>query len=61
MAKKEDNKQEAKAPEKKDLKSSIYSLHAKGVSPAENAERHNLDSREVLAIIQEVQASKRSK
>ena len=60
MAKKNDNqKVEATAPEPKDQRTSIYEAHQKGVTPADNAEQHGIDSREVLAIIQEVQASKR--
>lgn len=59
MAKKKNDNQKAEAPAPKDQKSSVYEAHKKGVSPADNAERHGIDSREVLAIIQEVQASKR--
>lgn len=56
--KKEDSKRQ---DEPKDLNSSVYALHAKGVSPADNAEQHNIDSREVLAIIQAVQEANRDK
>lgn len=53
-----DKNKEDKTPAPKDRNGQIYDMHVRGISPAVIAEEHDLDSLEVLAIIQEVQAQK---
>lgn len=59
--KKQDEKNAAPAQATRSLNDELYDEYAKGGVINEMADAHGIDSRELLAIIQEVQASKRSK